>query len=205
MFCIGIYIRCRSCYNFLSKYRLCPSTNTLDTQLRHISLDTGCNSIVFKYLNSVAKELNMQDLNIALIWDEMSLKPAVYYDSTDKIIGFEDWGVRRTRKFADHAITFYIRCLASGNYMPIGYGFSNNITSTAQLARCVKEWLTHLIRSGFKPVVTVCDQGRTDIACINALIQYANEKRHIEHKRPSEYHISNIIYRVSSKYLLTFS
>ncbi|KYN27496.1 hypothetical protein ALC57_03116, partial [Trachymyrmex cornetzi] len=31
------------------------------------------------------------------------------YKRKDKIIGFEDWGYRRTRKFADHAIVFYLR------------------------------------------------------------------------------------------------
>ncbi|KYN28191.1 hypothetical protein ALC57_02391 [Trachymyrmex cornetzi] len=74
MFCISVYKRSRSTYNFLSKYLLCPSPSTLN------------------------------------IWDEVAIQPALYYDKrTDKIVGFEDWGHRRTRKFADHAIVFYLR------------------------------------------------------------------------------------------------
>lgn len=162
MFCIGIYRRSRSSYNFLSKYLLCPSATTLDTQLRHIPLNSGCNNIIFKYLQLVAKEVKDKELYSLLIWDEMSIQPAIYYDSKkDKIIGFEDWGMKRTRKFADHAIMFYMRCLVSGNHMPIGYGFCQSTTNTIQLVRCIKKWLTILMKCGFRPVATVCDQGAT--------------------------------------------
>lgn len=51
----------------------------------------------------------------------MSLQPSLSYDiKNDKIVRFEDWEIRRTRKFAAHAILFYIKCLASGQKMPIG-------------------------------------------------------------------------------------
>lgn len=66
----------------------------------------------------------------------MAIQPALTYDVTnDKIIGFEDWGTARTKKFADHAILFHIRCLLSGRRMPIGYGFCNSATNTTQLTR----------------------------------------------------------------------
>jgi len=187
MFCIGIYRRSRSAYNFLSKYLLCPSATTLDTQLKHIPLNSGCNSLIFKYLQLVAKEVKDIELYCVLIWDEMSIQSAVNYDSkTDKIIGFEDWGIRRTRKFADHAIMFTMRCLASGNHMPIGYGFCQNTTNTVQLVRCITNWLTIIIKCGFKPVATVCDQGATNVAAIKLLIEEANHLRYKMHMNPSE-------------------
>lgn len=111
----------------------------------------------------------------------MAIRPALKYDvKSDKIVGFEDWGMRRTRKFADHAILFYIRCLASGCKMPIGYGFCKATTTYVQLSRCVKEWLHRLQRCGFKPVATVCDQGGSNIATVNTLIKetYADCLRH---------------------------
>lgn len=37
------------------------------------------------------------------MWDEMSLEANFQYDQlNDKIIGFEDWGHRRTSLIADH-------------------------------------------------------------------------------------------------------
>ncbi|XP_024880059.1 uncharacterized protein LOC112459918 [Temnothorax curvispinosus] len=109
----------------------------------------------------------------------MSIQPAVQYDpKNDKIIGLEDWGTKRTRKIADHAIVFYIRCLASGKHMPIGYGYSHSATNSIQLARCIKKWLLALIKCGFKPVASVCDQGGTNIAAINLLIQQTRPALH---------------------------
>jgi len=117
----------------------------------------------------------------------MSLQPAVHYDKKNDIInGFEDLGMRRTRRFADHAIMFYIRCLSSGNHMPVGYGFCNGATRAVQLVQCIKQWLTVLVKCGFKPVATVCDQGGPNIAAINILIKEANEKRLKQHKNPSK-------------------
>jgi len=172
MFCLGIYKRSHSSYNFLSKYLLCPSPTTLNTQLQQIPLDTGCNKIILKYLKLLAKEINPQDLNYVLMWDEIAIQPAVQYNrKSNKIIGFEDWGTRRRRKIADHVIVFYLRCLASGNHMPIGYGYCYGATNSIQLVRCIKEWLTLLIYCGFNPVATVCDQGGTNVAAINFLIK----------------------------------
>jgi len=70
--------------------------------------------------------------------------------------------------------------------MPIGYGFCQSTTNTIQLVRCIKKWLTVLMKCGFKPVATVCDQGATNIAAINLLIEEANRLRRMTHKNPSK-------------------
>ncbi|XP_071653395.1 uncharacterized protein [Temnothorax longispinosus] len=62
--------------------------------------------------------------------------------------------------------------------MPIGYGYSHSATNSIQLARCIKEWLLALIKCGFKPVASVCDQGGTNIAAINLLIQQTRPALH---------------------------
>ncbi|XP_018402567.1 PREDICTED: uncharacterized protein LOC108779617 isoform X1 [Cyphomyrmex costatus] len=115
----------------------------------------------------------------------MSLQPFVHYNrKQDKVIGFEDWGIQRTRKFADHVIVFYIRCLASGNHMPLGYGFCQSATRTVQLLNCIKQWLIVLINCGFKPKATVCDQGGTNMAAVNMFIKESNDVRRRQNKNP---------------------
>lgn len=129
-----------------------------------------------------------RDKFVALIWDEISLQPHLAYDKAhDKIIGFEDWGHRRTRKIADHAITFYLRCLKTGNKMPIGYGFCEGNTKTYQLVRCIKEWLFHIIGCGLVPVATVCDQSSTNVAAINVLINDSNKTCTMRNTHISKY------------------
>jgi len=89
MFCLGIYRRSRSCYNFISKFLSCPSYNTLNTQLNRISIDTGYNNIILKYLTLSAKK-DLKDLCIVLAWDEKSIQPALTFDvKNNKLIGFE--------------------------------------------------------------------------------------------------------------------
>lgn len=169
-----MYRRSRSCYKYLSKYLPCPSHITLNTQLLKIPINTGYNNVILKYLSSIANKMDSKEQYIVLGWDEMSIQPALTYDVTsDKIVGFEDWGTVRTRKFADHAILFHIRCLLSGRRMPIGYGFCNSATNTTQLTRCIKDWIKHLHKCKLKPIATVCDQGGPNIAAINTLIKEA--------------------------------
>lgn len=164
-------------YNFLSKYLLCPSIVTLNSQLANIPLQAGCIKLIRKYLKQVAQDIHDErDKFVVLIWDEISLQPALIHDKThDKIIGFKDWGHRRTRKIADHAITFYLRCLKTGNKMPLGFGFCESCTKTHQLVRCIKEWLSCIIECGLVPVATVCDQSASNIAAINILINESNK------------------------------
>lgn len=55
---------------------------------------------MLRYLKQVTQNINDErEKFIVLIWDEMSLQPALHYDKVnDKIIGFEDWGHRRSIK-----------------------------------------------------------------------------------------------------------
>jgi len=61
--------------------------------------------------------------------------------------------------------------------MPLGYGFCESATKTFQLVRCIKEWLSNIIECGFKSIATICDQGSTNMAAINVLIQESNTIR----------------------------
>lgn len=166
----------------------CPTITTLNSQIAHIPLKAGCTKLIITYLKNIVKDIkDEREKYIALLWDEISLQPALSYDMIeDKIIGFEDWGMRRTRKIADHAITFYLRCLKTGNKMPLGFGFCESATKTLQLVRCVKEWLSHIVTCGLIPIATICDQSAINVAAINMLIQESNVIRIKKNLRTSE-------------------
>lgn len=54
------------------------------------------------------------------MWDETFLSCELSYDAKkDKIIGFEDFGNRRTNKFADHVLVFMIRGLNRNYKIPL--------------------------------------------------------------------------------------
>ncbi|XP_039308365.1 uncharacterized protein LOC105204150 isoform X2 [Solenopsis invicta] len=74
--------------------------------------------------------------------------------------------------------------MPSGNHMALGYGFCESATRSIQLVQCIKQWLNMIVKCGFKPVATVCDQGGPNVAAINMLIKEANEKQIKQHKIP---------------------
>lgn len=76
--------------------------------------------------------------------------------------------------------------------MPLGYGFCESTTRTVQLVTCIKQWIAVLIKCGFRPRATVCDQGGTNIAAINILIKDSNDIRQQQHKNPSKCDVHNI-------------
>lgn len=55
--------------------------------------------------------------------------------------------------------------------MPIAFGFCDSQTKSPQLVRCVKQIINAIHESGFKILATVCDQGSSNVAAINMLIQ----------------------------------
>ena len=67
--------------------------------------------------------MDEKDKQCALIFDEMSLKCGLTYDSAmDCIEGFEDYGgIRKTQYIADHALVFMTRGLKNKWKQPVCY------------------------------------------------------------------------------------
>ena len=126
-----------------------------------IELDTGINSNVAELLTHCVTGMKDERQKVQLlIWDEAFLKAHIWYDyKKDKIIGFEEFGNRRTSNFADHILTFMIRGLLTNTKLPLSYYFCNAQTSYCQLMACIKENVKLLKDTGLQLVATVCDQG----------------------------------------------
>lgn len=150
-----------------------PSAKTLKSLLQTISLQPGVNKFLFKHLQQhIAQINNEHDKLCVLMWDEMSLEANFQYDQlNDKIIGFEDWGHRRTSLIADHVLVFMIRGIVKGWKIPLYYSFCKSQTKSTQLLRCIKEIIKELTQTDLKIIATVCDQGGPNMTCIKNLLQ----------------------------------
>jgi len=111
-----LYKQSGSSYKLLSKLFVLPSAKTLKCLLQRISLQPGINKFIFEHLQQhVAQIKNEKDKLCVLMWDEMSLEANLHFDQlNDKIIGFEDWGHRRTSLIADHVLVFMARGILKG-------------------------------------------------------------------------------------------
>lgn len=155
---LAIYKRSPSAYRFLTGIFILPAISTARKNSTKIDLDTGLNTYIFKLLQKYSFTMkDSRDKVVILIWDETHLKTEVHYDyKKDKMVGFEDYGNRRTSKFANKMLVFMIRGLWSNTKFPISYYFTNAETAHTDLVHLIRENFTMLQNAGFTVVATVC-------------------------------------------------
>lgn len=170
---LSLYKESCNGYELLQQLFTLPSSRTLRRLLQKVPIHAGINNVIFSHLSH--RETLMKDANdkvCILMWDEISLQPHLQYDIVkDKIIGFEDWGRKRTQKIADHALVFMLRGIKTGWKLPLSYNFCKSTTKTPQLIRCIKEIIKEITQAGFIVVATVCDQGASNVAALKQLLQ----------------------------------
>lgn len=158
-------------YRLLQSQFQLPSVRTLTSLLNRYPLDAGISKKVIRALkNKVDSLKDPQNKFVTLMWDEVKLDANLQYDrKLDKIVGFEDWGNRRTSTIADHALVFMVRGIKNNWKMPLSFTFCASQTTTALLINLIKSHVQLLKEVGLTLVNTVCDQGSSNVAAINQL------------------------------------
>ena len=168
MLALAIFKQSAQAYRLLSRIFILPTSRSLRTFLCRIHLKPGVNQIIINHLKNQGEGMSDIQKVCYLMWDEMSLDSQVYYDEKgDKITGFEDWGNARSNKFADHVLVFTLQGIQRKWMIPLSYNFAKSCRSAKQLRRCIIEIVEAVTATGFEIVATVCDQGATNVACIN--------------------------------------
>ena len=176
---LSIFKKSPAAYTHMANLFTVPSKTVLRDYLSEIPLDTGINMSIVKHLTDLTKNLTLKDKQLSACWDEAHVHPHVAYDfKKDKIIGFEDFGTHRTSKFADHVLVFMIRRLSDGTKIPFSYYYCQSQTKYGQLIECIRENVTAIASTGFELVVTICDQGSSNMKALKELKQeYLEECR----------------------------
>lgn len=152
-----------------------------------MNVDTEIAPVISRHLKSEGERLaNSLDKNITIIWDETATTPHLDYDfSADKIRGFEDFGYKRTIKFADHVIVVAAHSANRADwFVPIHHGFCEGQTSPPELIRIIKSVLDKVIDCGLIPVATVCDQGTNNVKAVKNLFLQSNRLRSKQKQNP---------------------
>ncbi|KAK9680918.1 Transposase protein [Popillia japonica] len=85
--------------------------------------------------------------------------------------GFVDMGGKNRRGlYADHALVFLIKGIKSKWKQPICYTFCQRTTPTADLVALLKSLICNVRRCGLLVIATISDQGGTNQAAINYLL-----------------------------------
>ncbi|KAF2884752.1 hypothetical protein ILUMI_21427 [Ignelater luminosus] len=83
---------------------------TLKGILAKIQFDTGINSGILNHLKKQVNKMKLADCYCSLLFDEISLSPALYYEQVEKYISvFKDIGaLGQTNKAANHTLVFMV-------------------------------------------------------------------------------------------------
>ena len=161
MLALSLYYHSKKAYKLLSKMFKLPSKSTLQRTLQRSNVYPGFSEKVFSALKIKVNTLSEIDRNCAIVFDEMTLKVGLTYNSQlDKIEGFEDFGDMGPTKFvANHALAFMVRGLHSKWKQPVGYFLSSGPVAAPMLQNLVRNCIKKIHSIGLKVKVLICDQG----------------------------------------------
>ena len=144
---------------------------TLLRDLQKMNIKPGFSGSVIDALTLKVQAMDPIDHNVALVFDEMSIKQGlVYNEGTDSVEGFEDFGdVGQSRYIANHAIAFMVRGLASKWKQPVGYFLSSGPIKATILRSLTKQCIDKIDKTGLNVVALVCDQGSNNRSFIQHL------------------------------------
>ena len=104
--------------------------------------------------------VNPTDRNVALVFDEMSIKQSlVYNEGTESVEGFEDFGnLGQTRYIANHATAFMVMKLSSKWKQPVGYFLSSGPIKAKNVQSLTQQCIDKADQTGLNVVALICDQ-----------------------------------------------
>nr|CAI5851317.1 unnamed protein product [Callosobruchus analis] len=77
--------------------------------------------------------------------------------------------------FEDHAILFMVKGIRRKRKMLVCFGFCEGTSPTPDLVRIIKILIRGVRKTGLKVVATISDQGATNQAAINNLLQATSQ------------------------------
>lgn len=163
------------CFKHMSTLFALPSRKTLAVILGKVPFYCGLNEKIMNNLRGTVEKMEDINKHCVLLFDEISLKAGLALDKkTDSISGFENLGRYSSCAFADHALVFMARGIASKWKQPIAYFYSKHGVKSSALVHNIKDIIKSLNDIGLKVVATVCDQHATNQAAYKQLIDETN-------------------------------
>ncbi|KAJ8914935.1 hypothetical protein NQ315_016089 [Exocentrus adspersus] len=126
--------------------------------------ETGINTNIFDNLKKRAAKLDESEKYVSVIFDEMSIMPAINFnEKLGKIIGFEDMGNGKRS-------VVYIRGIKKPFKQPVAYCFSSRGGAKAiEIKVLLKKILSLLLEYQLKPITVICDQAAANVNVIKTL------------------------------------
>ena len=206
-FALSLYYISPKAYVFLrntKKFAL-PCVTLIRKWINELQLTPGINPQVIDKIATKVKIINNFEKECVLMWDEMSIKTILQYNSRDDLIeGYQDLGeLGRTSKFAKYALCFMLRGLKFSWKQPVAYFISNTNIHGHDLSVLITKVIKSVLDSGLILRSMVCDQGTTNQKAIS-LLSISEERPYFEsgkHKIFFNYDVPHLIKSVRNNLL----
>lgn len=150
----------RTGYSVFRKLFPLPSYDTITKFLEKFNSTPGIHQSSGELVYIKVNPVTEMDKWCTLLIDEMSLKVGLSFDEKSKsIIGFEDDGDNRTKKFASSVVCFMVAGMFRRWKFPLGYIFTSSVLSHTKFSDLVYAAIDVLEKSGFYVKVITTDQG----------------------------------------------
>ncbi|XP_037296406.1 uncharacterized protein LOC115455259 [Manduca sexta] len=171
---IAMYKKSPKLYRYLRHLLPLPSPRTLQNVLSKMPIHPGFNKVVIDHLKRKANELSGKNKTCVILFDEMSLKKRLIFNSAnDKVEGYEDLGEHgRSGNLADKALVLLLQGVHKNFKQPLAHYFVKGTISSEKLVAIIKNAIKIVTEIGFKVIATVCDQGPTNVGALNLLKSY---------------------------------
>jgi hypothetical protein len=111
-------------YRLLRKFFALPSRQTLIALLKKVPFESGISKLIFRCMQESLKKLSPRDCHCILLFDEMSLQPALSYNRfEDAIGGFQCTSGSSVQRIADHVMVFMVVGICKKWKQPVAYFF----------------------------------------------------------------------------------
>lgn len=179
-FAYGIYYKSPAGYVFLLTKCgfVLPSVSTIRRGVNKMPLFPGVHNEEYKkHLKMKVNSMEQQyfEPECILMWDEMSLKPGLFYnEKLDLVEGVQDYGksdhrIERTSDIANTALVFILTGLSFKWKQPLSYYLSFGPVKYNILKELILENLSAALDCGFKVRVLTCDQSQTNQSTVTDL------------------------------------
>lgn len=176
VFALSLYKRSAATYRYMYKIFCLPCPETVRKLSAQLFLKPGLCDSIFENLKVQAELRAPDDRYCTLMMDEVEISTTILLnEAKDMVEGFVDDGNERKCEIADHASVWMLRGVPKDPSkepwkQPIAFSFCKSSMKMVDIIRTYKEIVRRVRDIGFKIIVSVCDQGKTNQAAIKTLI-----------------------------------
>lgn len=157
---LNLYFHGPKAYRHLSRLLDMPAVRSLKQWLSNIPMAPGVIPTVIEALEEATRNSHLTDRACTLIFDEMSLKEQLQYDTKHEIVmGFSDNGTQRTPAVANSALLILVAGISKTWIQPVAYTVSRAKTPADSLHHLIIALIKQLQGARLFVKALICEQG----------------------------------------------